>query len=216
MSKRDEQLKSKLRDAQNAFADVIAASRASALVALHTTKADATPFTDIASRLVTATAIQNDLDRVYAVHIDNWFGPRWLGFCGKIAGAAGVRNRTLKRSLNVPPFHPNRVLTARGHHLRADGLYSDAEELSSLHVHQRSDANICNTIRRNTLYAWYSGNTETSKKGVVMIYYATKEATKAWYAVFDGDVEWRLDEHTGITRAEVDDLISSVAERNAT
>ena len=165
MNKRLNQLRAQMIDANRAYADAIEASPKSSFIRLNTTEFDAIAFIEIASRLVTATAIQNDLSRVYAIHIDNWFGPRWLGFCGKILGATGVRNRTLKRSLNVPPFHPNRVLKARGHHLQQDGLYADVEDLASLHVHRPSGTNIYRTIRNNILYAWYSGNTQQSKKG---------------------------------------------------
>lgn len=208
MSKRLDKPTAQFRNATSTFAGAMATSPASSLVALHATEADAYPFIDIASRLITATAIQNGLSCIYAIHVDHWFGPRWLGFCGKIAGSAGVRNLTLKRALNVPPFHPNRVIKARGHHLRQDGLYADAEDLKSLHAPRRSETNLFRTIRSNILYAWYSGNTQVNKKGVVMIYYATEAKTKAFYVMFNGDSDWRIEEHIGITRAEVGDLLS--------
>ena len=60
---------------------------------LHATENDSAQFINIASRLITSVAASNDWPWIYAVHVDNWFGSRWLGFQGKILGAAGVRSR---------------------------------------------------------------------------------------------------------------------------
>ena len=70
-------------------------------------------FLDIAGRLIATATIENGFGVVVAVHIDHWFGDRWLGFYGKFLGAAGVRNRRLTDELTPPPFHPHRVQSAR-------------------------------------------------------------------------------------------------------
>jgi len=211
MTNRSDAILEQLRARIDAWQQCVEAAPASRIVSLDAADGDSPSFLDVAARLITATARRYDLSIVYAVHIDNWFGERWLGFCGKICGAAGVRNRTLKRSLTLPPFHPNRVLNATGHYLRGDGLYAAADQMHSLHVHQPSEANIDNAIRNATLHAWYSGNTNATKKGVVMVYLTTDSVTKAWYVMFDGDADWRLDRHVGISRKEVYDLIEAVA-----
>jgi hypothetical protein len=182
-------------------------SSAVGLIPLSTNDDDDVSFIDIASRLVSATAASNDLPIVYTVHIDNWFGRRWLGFCGKIFGIAGVRNRTLKQSLTLPPFHPHRVLGGVEYHLNSDHCYEKRGDLSTIHKLRPSQENIGNTIRSNTLFAWYSGNTVTTRKGVLMVYFTTSDTTKAWYVMFDGDAGWRLEQHVGITRREVLDLM---------
>jgi hypothetical protein len=216
MSNRSDQLKEQVQAMRAAWQHTVEHAPANALVSLDASNGDALPFIDVASRLITATAKKYEVPIVYAVHIDNWFGERWLGFCGKICGAAGVRNRTLKKSLTLPPFHPNRVLKATGHYLRDDGLYAEAEELRSLHTHRPSETNIHNAIRSNTRHAWYSGNSVATHKGVVMAYLATESVTKAWYVTFNGELDWRLDHHVGITRREVSDLIETVSKRTAT
>ena len=171
------------------------------LIPLQKDESDDVSFIDIASRLVTASATFNKLPMVYTIHVDNWFGDRWLGFRGKLLGIAGVRNRTLKRSLVLPPFHPHRVLGGTEYHLSDAGHYEERGDLSSLHKHQPSQENLDRPIRRHTLYAWYSGNTIDTRKGVVMVYFSTPELTKAWYVMFNGDADWRLDRHIGITPA---------------
>jgi hypothetical protein len=216
MNKRVDNLKTDLKQSRDRFAAEVRAAGASSHVSLHATSDDDTSFVDVASRFVTAAAIQSKLSVIYAVHIDNWFGPRWLGFCGKTLGIAGVRNKTLQKSLSVPPFHPNRVLAARGHHLREDGLYADAEDLTSLHPHIPSESNIHRSIRSNILYAWYSGNSVATHKGVVMMYQRRQDECKAFYTMFNGDKMWKLDKHVGITRIEVETLLESEPSSRAT
>lgn len=215
MSKSRDRLWKELRAKDAAWQHRFESAPATPLVSLHADSGDALPFIDIASRLITATAKKHKLPVVYAIHIDNWFGERWLGFCGKICGAAGVRNRTLTESLTPPPFHPNRVLNETDHYLRDDGLYAAMEGLCSLHSHRPSATNINRHIRTDILHAWYSGNSAATRKGVVMAYLATKPVTEAWYVMFNGESDWRLDRHIAITRREVSDLMESVSSTTA-
>lgn len=173
---------------------------------LHATEDDSAEFIDIAARVTTSFAEANDWPWVYAVHIDNWFGPRWLGFRGKINGAAGIRNRTLKKDLIVPPFHPNRVLNATAYHRQENAAYMAAKELTTLHSARTSESNLNNSIRKNILYVWYSGNTMATRKGAIMIYYESPMQAEAFYILFHGDRGWRVEQHVGLTRAEVSEL----------
>ncbi len=211
MSKRSDELAAQLKQMRQRFAERVANALAAPTIILHSTPSDDSAFIDIDSRLITATAAAHELPVIYAVHIDNWFGARWLGFRGKLLGIAGVKSKTLKRSLIVPPFHPNRVLSARGHRLRDDGLYADAEDVTSLHPHITSGANLSRNIRGNIVHAWYSGNTISSRKGVVMIYHCQGDDCGAFYTMFDGNREWQLEEHVGITRQEVAALLETDA-----
>lgn len=206
MNKRFEAFAAQLRQMRRQFAEHVATAPAAGNVILHYTSADDPAFVRFASSFITSAAAVSELSTIYTIHIDNWFGPRWLGFCGKFRGIAGVRNRTLKKSLSVPPFHPNRVLSARGHRLRDDGLYADAEDLTSLHPHARSETNINRGIRGGVLHAWYSGKTVDSGKGVVMMYHRKGDKCKAFYTMFNRERGWKLDEHVGITRSEVSSL----------
>lgn len=177
------------------------------LIPLSSNEGDSPGFVDIATRLITAAAVQYDTPIVYAIHVDNWFGARWLGFRGKLCGIAGVHSRTLRRDLALPPFHPNRILGGAEYHRADDGHYRFAGSLNHLHRNQRSEVNLGRRIRRNTLHAWYSGNTATTNKGVLMTYISSNDITKAWYVMFDGHDDWRLDQHVGITRSEVGVLL---------
>lgn len=91
---------------------------------LPVTDADSGRFINIVTRIIMSVAAVSGWPRVYTVHIDNWFGSRWLSFRGKIFGAAGVRNRTLKYGLSLPPFHPNRVLNVTCYHRQGNKRYS--------------------------------------------------------------------------------------------
>jgi hypothetical protein len=141
--------------------------------------------------LIAGTAVANGFEVVVAVHIDHWFGERWLGFCGKLLGAAGVRNRRLTSGLVCPPFHPNRVRSARQYRFDG-GRFEFCEDVGALHRYRPSEQNLNNTLRRGRLYAWYSGDTATTDKAAVMVYLVQRKWSTAWYAGFDKAPQWHL------------------------
>src|SRR5688572_25676240 len=109
---------------------------------LEATSTDDLPFLDLASRLIAGAARANGLNDVVVVHIDHWFGERWLGFCGKLLGSAGVRSRRLDGELTPPPFHPHRVLSARAYRLTEAQTFEYWDDDGSLHEYRPSQANI--------------------------------------------------------------------------
>lgn len=185
-------------------------SQPTRLVPIESRDNDALPFVEVVSRLVTAASIRHNLSVVYTIRIDHWFGPRWLGFCGKICGAAGVRNRTLRSHLTEPPFHPHRVTDKREFHRDDDGRYELVGRLSYLHRFRPSASNIYNEIRWHTLHAWYSGDTVATNKGVLMVYFSTRTSAKAWYVAFDGHANWKSERQIGISRREIVELVETV------
>lgn len=125
------------------------------------------------------------------IRIDHWFGPRWLGFCGKLYGIAGVRTRRGTARLTVPPFHPHRVQFAREFHLGEGGAFVDRGPDSSLHDWRNSHDNINRSMRRG-VYGWSSGDTASTGRGAVMVYVVTPHWSTAWYAGFERRTEWCL------------------------
>ena len=77
------------------------------MLELEANSTDDSLFIEKASRLIAGATLTNGLSDVVAVHIDHWFGERWLGFCGKLLGCTGVRSRRLDDELTPPPFHPH-------------------------------------------------------------------------------------------------------------
>ncbi len=181
------------------------------MLQLEANPTDDAPFLDLASRLVAGAALSNGLSDVVAVHVDHWFGERWLGFCGKLLGSAGVRSRRLDGELTPPPFHPHRVLSARVYRLTEARTFEYWEDAGSLHGYRPSQSNINQTFRRSRLYAWYSGDTIATDKGVVMAYAIKKAQNAAWYTAFHKSPAWHLGQTVGVSPRVVHEFIESVA-----
>jgi hypothetical protein len=186
-------------------------------ISLEVQDGDSPWFVEIVSRLVSATAARYSLPAIGVHRIDHWFGPRWLGFCGKIFGA-GVRCRTLKRDLCPPPFQPKRMTHSHYYRTGSEGWYLSYQYRppEGFQRHYPSWMNVDMTLSNNILRAWYSGNTWSTRKGVLMVYLSTKAGTravtKAWYVMFDGYAKWRSMQQIGISRREVVELIEAARE----
>lgn len=115
--------------------------------------------------------------------INNYFGLKWLGFCGKLVGALGCRNFT---NVVIPPFVQNR-LTARSYFVRnANESYEYlGEGLQIHHVGKSSDnfRNFAATNAPETDLFWFSGNTLKNKRGSLMGYSPGKSYW-LWYLEF--------------------------------
>jgi hypothetical protein len=181
------------------------------MLELEANSTDDVRFLDLASRLIAGAALSNGLSDVVAVHVDHWFGERWLGFCGKFLGSAGVRSRRLDGELTPPPFHPHRVLSARVYRLTGAQTFEYVDDAKSLHGYRTSQANINQTFRRNRLYAWYSGDTAATDKGVVMVYAIKKAENAAWYTAFHKVPIWHLGQTVGVSPRAVHEFIERVA-----
>lgn len=177
------------------------------MIELEADANDDPDFMSLVARLVAGAAVANGFEVVVAVHIDHWFGERWLGFCGKLLGAAGVRNRRLTSGLVCPPFHPHRVRSAREYRLDG-GRFKYSEEPWSLHNYRRSEQNLNNTLRRGRLYAWYSGDTAVTDKAAIMVYLVQREWSVAWYAGFNKASQWHLAKTVSIAPHRVLELLN--------
>ena len=181
------------------------------MLTLEPTANDDTTFIDITCRLIAAAAQTYDFDSLIIGHIDHWFGPRWLGFCGKFLGAAGVRSRRLTGALTPPPFHPHRIQSVRVYLQNDLGEFCFRCDASSVHGYRPSQENINRTLSRGRLYAWYSGNTVNTGKGVIMIYLAHLTWSSAWYVGFDKFPKWHLTVTKSISPSRVHELLERTA-----
>ena len=155
-------------------------------------------FISLIGSFVTAYARSTSATRVYLIHIDNWFGERWLGFAGKFRGIAGIRQRRGKlgidehtRSLAIPPFRPSRVQSYAGFSIAEDGTI---KEFSASPLHREKNGGCIHTLFGDGLYAWYSGNTADNSTGCLMVYELNAGGQDAWYLNFSTDAtgKWKV------------------------
>ena len=157
---------------------------------MHSIQVEATAIDDVAfvgliSRFVSHYVDTRKAPRVCVVHVDNWFGVRWLGFQSKILGVAGVRCRSVNDcTLPAPPFKPSRIKSAVELHRDVNLRYAVvSDSLAGLHADKPSDEFWL--LTRPGIYCWYSGNTTTNTSGSLMVYDVTSDGSSGWYIGFD-------------------------------
>ena len=155
-------------------------------------------FISLIGSYVFAYAKSTSATRIYLIHIDNWFGERWLGFAGKFRGIAGIRQRRGKlgidkrtRSLAIPPFRPSRVQAYAGFSIAGGGTI---KECYAPALHCEKNGGSIHTLSGDGLYAWYSGNTATNTTGCLMVYELNPGGQDAWYLNFSTDAagKWNV------------------------
>ena len=113
--------------------------------------------------------------RLYVIRIDNWFGPRWIGFAGTLTvGPVGrfspIGMGVHKTRLHVPPFVPHRVVAQRVF-LGPD--FEEAVAAEPLHIECPSKEALTRRIAeidKDAAFVWFSGEAETQGRGAVMVY----------------------------------------------
>jgi hypothetical protein len=168
------------------------------MLELETTPTDDPAFVDLAARVFAAAALEAELRKIVVVHVDHWFGRRWLGFRSKLLGAAGVRSARLDSAHSPPPFHPRRVLSARLYRPSDSQPFEFDENVTWLHGYRPSQENLRRRLAPGFLYTWYSGDTKAMDRGVVMVYEIKRTGNAAWYAAFERNPSWRLVQAVGI------------------
>jgi hypothetical protein len=145
-------------------------------------------------------AIKTDL--AYVVKIDNWFGQRWLGFSGKILGAAGVR----KAKLTLPPFIPSRVVSQR----RFFEVGTEPGRRKRLHLWQRSGENLqryTEIVLAGAHAFWYSGRSASNDRASFMAYVSTPDGHWPWYVGLQRNEKWRVVDCVGIGAPELEEFL---------
>lgn len=176
-------------------------------IKLEATSSDDRSFVDLVAAFVSHYAELYSTETVHVIHVDNWFGERWLGFAGKLLGVAGARNRKINdTTLPSPPFRPSRIITASAYYRKADGRYTEAEStLAGLHA-EKNGGQFWD-LNRPGLYCWYSGNTAVNTTGSLMIYDVTREGSSGWYVLFDRNTDWHITRTTNVAREECSHII---------
>src|SRR5205085_2116042 len=149
---------------------------------------DAPEFIEVVRNVAAGVAGECQPKRVYVVRLDNWFGPRWLHFAGKIVnGVLGIWISELR----VPPFVKHRVVEER---VFAAPSYEEAKLRSPLHIEVRSSEAVQRRLAdfdNDAVFVWFSSLSEEKGRGAVMVYLPIEGKESAFYAGFVNDGGWK-------------------------
>lgn len=108
--------------------------------------------------------------RLYVIRVDNWFGPKWMHFAGKVSVGKHFYAGIHKVTLHVPPFVPHRVVAER---VFAGPDYDETVAMPPLHIECASMLALKRRIAdvdKEAAFVWFSGQSEVQKRGSVMVY----------------------------------------------
>ena len=165
---------------------------------------DAETFIEVVNQTLARLFDQDPRGGVKIVRVDNWFGPKWLEFSGKMLGALG----TWRAKLTVPPFVPNRIRFEHHYRRNDDGAYSQVE-VAKLHGARSSGDNLnvrVVDIAPEAAILWFSSNTGVTQRGCIMAYIPSGDGYWSWYVGFDGARGWKRVLLKGISERELADF----------
>ncbi len=180
-----------------------------------TQQGDSAEFMRKVQALVVGVAHDYQPARLYVVRIDNWFGPKWMHFAGKISVGKHFYAGIHKVTLHVPPFVPHRVVRER---VFAGLQYDESIARPPLHIECASMLALTRRIAdvdKEAAFVWFSGQSEVQKRGSIMVYlpFAStpttnhrreRRRTGAFYAgLSEHDLGWEPAMLRGISLGEV-------------
>jgi hypothetical protein len=137
------------------------------------------------------------------IKVDSWFGPKWLGFSGKLLGQLGVWTDPL----SIPPFVPSRILAQRRF---TSPDCTETHAGSPLHVSVPSSAAIRRKLAQiepGAAVLWYNDDSLTNKRGVTMAYIPIGDTYLHWYASWqETHGEWQIKQTNNISQQELASL----------
>jgi hypothetical protein len=158
-------------------------------------------FIAIVDGLLDRLAAADEAVDVHVVRIDNWFGPKWLGFAGKVLGALGIHQDATRADLVVPPFTPGRVIWERRFARNADGQRFVVEAAPTLHRSQTSSSNLHRKLAAfsdRAHFVWFSGKSRSNGRGSVMVASLRGEDQNAYYVGFTRKQDgWEVGDESG-------------------
>jgi len=171
-------------------------------------------FLAVVDRIIGALTARDRPQDVHLIHIDNWFGPKWLRYSGKgvVAFPMGYAlNRVValddhyQDKITFPPFTRNRIISEHYFSRAADGEYGEGWPDHLVHrrrwrwkeqkLHRRVE-----TFSASGLFAWYASGTVANDRGCVMVYSSHGESVFGWYAGFVRSDAWQVEQVKGIDR----------------
>lgn len=143
---------------------------------------------------------------LYLIRIDNWFDKKWLFFQGTVMHEIALWTWD---ELIVPPFHPNRVESIDYYEKQNDS-YVKKECKGFVHPYQSSIDNLKRKVKdisQDGLFVWYSSNSKTNQKGVIMSYLISANSNLGYHITLDEKQNWNVAETKGINKKQVQSLI---------
>lgn len=186
-------------------------------ISIETTANDDPDFFAQITQVLTGAIKIDQPEQIRIVRIDRWFGPRWLGFEGKILGIAGVRSKpqSEKPWLRIPPFHPHRVFESHYYERSDNGYYHRLLPRKWIHGYRTSESNTRLRLLEAGgpgLYAWISGDSRACACGALMVYLIHAESEAGWYVGFKKEAHWVVCRRLGIGEPELR-IIHAAAEQ---
>ncbi len=178
---------------------------------------DSAEFMKKMQALVAGVVRNYEPARLYVIRIDNWFGPKWMHFAGKVSVGKHFYAGIHKVTLHVPPFVPHRVVAER---VFAGPNYDGTVARPLLHIECASMLALTRRIAdvdRDAAFVWFSSESEVQKRGSIMVYipFASgpttsrheRHRTGAFYVgLSEHDMGWEPAMLRGISRGEVEHL----------
>lgn len=149
---------------------------------------DAHDFVALVEQSVNGILRQNAPSSLVLIKVDNWFGPKWLDFSGKILGAIGV----WQRKLTIPPFVPNRIVSERRF---VAPVYSETAMPTPIHLcipSKVARTRSVSDVAPGAALIWFSGDSKNSGRGSVMSYVPAGESYWSWYVGYAKRESWRV------------------------
>jgi TPR repeat protein len=188
---------------------------------ISTQPGDSAEFMKKVQTIVVGAARDYNPVRLYAIRIDNWFGPKWMHFAGKFSAGKHFYAGIHKVTLHVPPFVPHRVVAER---VFAGPNYDGTVARPQLHIECASMLALTRRIAdvdKDAAFVWFSGQSEVQKRGSVMVYLPIaftpttshrreRRRTGAFYVgLSEHEIGWESAMLRGISRGEAAHLEES-------
>jgi len=170
---------------------------------------DSTEFIAKARAIAIGVAQEYEPARLYAIRIDNWFGPKWMHFAGKFTVGKGAAIGVHKTKLHVPPFVPSRVVAER---VFAGPDYEETVVAPPLHIECPSKQALLRRIAdidKDAAFLWFSGESETQRRGSVMVYLPVATDAAFYVGLSQRETSWEPAMLRGVSRSEVAHLEES-------
>ncbi len=135
-----------------------------------TLQGDSAEFMRKVQPLVLGVTRDYEPARLYVIRIDNWFGPRWMRFAGKLSVGKHFYAGIHKVTLHVPPFVPHRVVAER---VFAGPNYDETVARPALHIECASMLALTRRIAdvdKEAAFIWFSGDSGAHQRGSIMVY----------------------------------------------
>jgi len=178
-------------------------------------------FIALLDSLVSGLAKTKAPEGLWIIQIDNWFDHKWLRFSGistvdfQFPAFMNRYDAALDEfhqdKVTFPPFTPNRVMAQWSFTRVGDDYVEVPSRVPHRAEKQPSEANLQRRVQdfnRSASFVWYSAKTVANGRGSIMVYNSTADGVECWFAAFSRKETWKLQATKGVSREEVEDLLS--------